>query len=372
MKRIVAQTLLLLLPFCLLFEAEEAKDGVDALLGTVNLSEWDAWFSKEAPDVPFRPSDFVRTLAGMEDEPDAERFFDRALAYALPSVKAAAAKLILFLGLAVLASILHGVHAPTSGSETAETAFRFAVSCLVLTSIVSEITTVYRLLGRIRTLSEWMLPVLLGFLTLGGMEHTAGALTSAFTLLSGGAIRLLRDAAAPICCIGGVLLSFDACAAGRLASIGRLFLRAAKWMLALISGGYGLLNAVRGAAAASADGLLLRTTRFALGSFPVVGGVVSDSVDTAFQCLLFVKNTLGVGGAVLILLLCAKPVLTVFLTRCALRIASAVGEPLSGKPYADLLRGLGDALHVLMLTEVAAVSMALIAVSPVFLTGGLA
>ena len=118
--------------------------------------------------------------------------------------------------------------------------------------------------------------------------------------------------------------------------------------------------------------MILRTAKYAAGSVPIVGGVVSDSVETVFQCVLFVKSMLGIGGAVVILLICAKPILTVFLTRCALRIASAVTEPLSGKPYADLLRGLGDMLHILLLIEATAAAMALVAISPVFLVGGFA
>ena len=372
MKRYIAQALLLLLPFCMLFEAEEAQDGIEALLGTADLSQWDTWFSKEVPDVPFKPSDFVREIAGMQDSFDSEDFFDRAVSYALPSLKTASGKLILFLGLGVLSAVLYGIHASDATARTADTAFRFVVSCLALTAIAFEIQTVYRLLDCIRTLSEWLLPVLLGFLTLTGMEHTAGALSPAFVLLSDGVIRLLRDVAAPLCCIGGVLLTFDACASGRLASVGKLLLRGAKWLLTLIVGGYGLFSALRGAAAAGADGLILRTAKYAAGSVPIVGGVVSDSVETVFQCVLFVKSMLGIGGAVVILLICAKPILTVFLTRCALRIASAVTEPLSGKPYADLLRGLGDMLHILLLIEATAAAMALVAISPVFLVGGFA
>lgn len=364
MKRAALYALLLMLPFALLPEAEETQDGVDALLGSVDLSAWDTWFAAEAPDIPFRPSDFVKATAGMEDPIDERTLLDRARAIALPSLKAASAKLLLFVGLAVLSAILHGMHGTRSLSETAETAFRFAAACLVLAAIAAELKSVQSVLHRMRGLSERLLPVLLGYLTLTGMEHTASAVTASFSLLSDGAVRLLQTAVAPIACVGGVLLTLDACASGRLASIGRLLLRASKWMLALIGTGYGLLSVLRGATAVHADGLLIRTAKTAAGSLPAVGGVVSESVETVWRLLSFVRGVLGRGGAVLMLLLSAKPLMNVFLTRCSLRAASALAEPLSGKPYADLLRGLGDTLHLLMLSELAATAMALLALAP--------
>ncbi len=369
MKRAALFVMLLFLPFTVSAESTEAKEGTEELLGTVDLADWDAWFASEAPEIAFRPSDFIKTLAGMEDPVDAQSLLEKATAFALPSLRAAAGKLILFVGLGVFGAALGGMHGAATLSETAETAFRFAAACLVLTVAASEMRSVQTVLARVRSLSERLLPVLLGYLTVTGMEHTAGAMTASFALLSDGVIRLLGNAVAPIACVGGVLSALDGCASGRLASIGKLLLRAAKWLLGLISAGFALLSALRGAAAVSADGLLIRTAKMAAGSLPAVGGIVSDSMETACRLLAFVRSVLGIGGAAVILLICAKPVITVFFTRCSLRAASAIAEPLSGKPYADLLRALGDALHVLLLSEAAAIAMALLAVSPM-LGGG--
>ena len=369
MKRFMIRTALLMLPLCLLFESEPPQEGIDELIGSIDLSGWDEWFRKEASEIPFQPSDFVREIAASDGWQNETDWMDRAAAFVLPEVTAATGKLILFLGLGVLIAVTGGLHASDGTMQTAQTALRFAVACVVLTVAAEEVKTVFRMLNRIETLSEWLLPVLLGFLTLTGMEHSASALSPAFAMLSGGVMHLLRDVAAPLCCIGGVLLAFDANATGRLASLGKLFLRAAKWLLALLSFGYGLWSAMRGSVAASADGLLFRSAKGAAGSFPVIGGIASDSIDTAYQCLQFVRRVLGVGGTVLLLLVFAKPVLSVFLSRCSFRIASAACEPLSGRSYAELLRGLGDMLHVLLLCELAAVSMSLLAIAPVFWMG---
>lgn len=369
MTRVATVTLLLLLPLCVLFESTDAQDGAEALLGTVDLSEWDAWFSEELPEVPFRPSDFVASIARLEDPVSEQGLIEHTVSFVLPSLKTAVGKLVLFLAIGIMAATLNGMTSADSAAETAKAAFRIAAACIALTAVFSELRGVYRMLQTVRSASEWLLAPLLAFLTLGGMEHTAGLLGTSFALLSSAIVRVLEGIVVPLGCIGGVLITLDACASGRLASVGRLILRAAYWLLGILCTGFGLLSAIRGAAAAGADGLLLRTAKLAAGSLPTVGGVVSDSVDTAYQCLLFVKNALGVGGAVLVLLICAKPILSAFCTRCSLRAASMLSEPLSGKPYADLLRALSDMMQVLMLSELAASAMALMTLAPVLLVG---
>ena len=122
---------------------------------------------------------------------------------------------------------------------------------------------------------------------------------------------------------------------------------------------------MRGAAAASADGFLLRTVRFAAGSLPILGGIAAESAEAAYQCLMLAKNAVGLSGVVLIVLLGAKPVLSAFLTRCALRGARALSEPLAGRSYAELLHALSDVMQVLMLSELAAYGMLALSVSPV-------
>ena len=131
-----------------------------------------------------------------------------------------------------------------------------------------------------------------------------------------------------------------------------------------------LITAVRAVTAGSADGLLLRTTKLAAGGIPAVGSLLSESVETAFQCLRFVRNALGLTGCMVLLSAVGKPILSTVLSRCSLRVSAALTEPLAGKPFVDLLRGMGDTLHVLMLCELAAVSAALFVIAPVFGAGG--
>lgn len=369
MRKAVIAILILLTPMILCAETDEVQDGVDALLETIDLKEWDAWFRQNGGGGALLPSELLKQLAETQSSVTDVKP-DRILSRMLPSLKSALAKAALLLGLAVLGASVRGVSEASPVAQTAQTAFKICAAAAVLILALAEIHGAVRSVSNTERTAELFLPAIVGFLSLCGLENTALLLPASYTLLSDVVLKLTETCVMPTAIVGGVLLALDAGGAGRLASIGKLLQRAAKWILATSCSFYLVVTAVRSVAAGSADGLLLKTTKFAAGSIPSIGSLLSESVDTAFRCMHFVRNALGLTGCVVLLMLALKPVLSIALTRGCLRASSLLSEPLSGKPYADLLRGMGDTLHILMLCELAALAMSLVMLAPVFYAGG--
>ena len=365
MRRAALFALLLLVLFA---EADEAQDGIDALLDRIDLSAWDAWFTEQAIDAPL-PSDYLRTLTDAEPKA-AEGFTLESLSdRLLPALRTLSGKTALFLGFAVLGAAARALSDASSVGETAQAAFRLTACGAVL---LAAFAAVSEALSAIRTVShtaELVLPALVGFLALSGMENTALFMSASHAALCDTVLRIIEVAVAPCALIGGVLSALDAGAEGRLAGIGRLLFRAAKWALGTVCSLFLIVTAIRAVAAGGADGLLLKTTKFAAASIPSIGALLSESVDTAFLCLRVVRRALGLTGCVTVLWIAAKPVLNTVLTRCAFRAAALLSEPLAGRAYADLLRGMGDMLHILFLSELAAIASALLLIAPAFGTG---
>lgn len=365
MKRI-ALIVLLLLPVALFSESGEADDGIDALLERIDLSEWDAWFKENAPDVPLLPSDYLRAIAEQEAPDTAGMTLEALSDRLLPSWKSAARTAALLLGFAAIGAALGALAEASSIGETAQAAFLMTVAGAVLVAAFREAAAALEAIKTVSRTAELLTPVLIGYLTLSGMTNTALLLSASHAAISDTVLRLIETVAVPCAVIGGVLLALDVGAKGRLASLGNLLLRAAKWILGTVSALFLIVTAIRVAAAGSADGLLMRTTRFAAASIPSIGALLQESVDVAYLCLRFVKNALGLTGCVTVLLIGARPVLKTVLTRCAFRAAALLSEPLQKGPYTDLLRGMGDMLHVLTLAELAANASALLLIAPVF------
>lgn len=365
MKRTVIMVIALILPLFLFAEKDETQDAVNALLRSVDLSEWDAWFSENGMDSIGLPSKILSSIANMQ-KPFASNLSARDLVSVLkPSIGSLLAGMTLFVGLAAFGAALQGVSGSSTVGETADGAFRVSVSAVVLVVSMTGIRSAFSAITVLEHTAELLLPAIVGYLSLTGLENTALLLPASYVLLNDIVLRLIETCAAPLAITGGVLLTLDANGIGRLSSVGRLLQRAAKWTLTTACSVYMLVTTVRSVAAASADGLLIKTTKLAAGSIPAIGSLLSESVDTAYHCMRFVRNALGLTGCAVLILVMLKPLLSIFLTRCSLRASALLSEPLSGKPYAELLRGMGDTLHILMLCELAALAMSLLMLVPV-------
>lgn len=98
---------------------------------------------------------------------------------------------------------------------------------------------------------------------------------------------------------------------------------------------------IQGVAGAVSDGIGLRTAKFITGAFvPVVGGVLTDAVEVVAGCSLFLKNAVGILGAVALLFLCALPIVKILSAAVVYRLAAALMQPLGANQ-------LGESLHIL-------------------------
>lgn len=69
---------------------------------------------------------------------------------------------------------------------------------------------------------------------------------------------------------------------------------------------------VQGATTAAVDGVTLKTAKYVTGNFvPVVGRLFSEATDTVIGASLLVKNSIGLAGVVIIVLMCAFPALKI-------------------------------------------------------------
>ncbi|TKD70395.1 stage III sporulation protein AE [Pseudalkalibacillus hwajinpoensis] len=95
---------------------------------------------------------------------------------------------------------------------------------------------------------------------------------------------------------------------------------------------------VQGATTAVADGITIRTAKFVTGNFiPVVGRMFTDATDTVLSASVLLKNTVGLAGVVILLMICAFPALKVLSLVLIYNIAAAVIQPLGGGPIIQSL-----------------------------------
>jgi stage III sporulation protein AE len=102
---------------------------------------------------------------------------------------------------------------------------------------------------------------------------------------------------------------------------------------------------VQGATTAVADGITIRTAKYISGNFvPVVGRTIADATDTVVGASLLVKNSVGLAGVIILLLICAFPALKILTLSFIYNFSAAIMQPLGNSPIITSLTTIGRTL----------------------------
>jgi stage III sporulation protein AE len=95
---------------------------------------------------------------------------------------------------------------------------------------------------------------------------------------------------------------------------------------------------VQGATTAVADGITIRTAKFVTGNFiPVIGRMFTEATDTVLSASVLLKNTIGLMGVSILILIAAFPAIKVLSLALIYKLAAAVLQPLGAGPVIDCL-----------------------------------
>lgn len=96
------------------------------------------------------------------------------------------------------------------------------------------------------------------------------------------------------------------------------------------------------AVASGADSWVLRGTKFAAGSIPIVGGAISEASKTIFGSFEMIKSISGGLGIVLILLTVIPPFIEMILIKTVFSLSSAFSEGMGASSITEVLKSGGD------------------------------
>ncbi|PHS36627.1 MAG: stage III sporulation protein AE [Alkaliphilus sp.] len=158
----------------------------------------------------------------------------------------------------------------------------------------------------------------------------------------------------------------------QISKLANLFKQSAIALLGFILTIFVGIISIQGIAAASVDGIGLRTTKFAIERFiPIVGGFLSDAMDTVIGCTLVLKNGIGALGFLVIFLICLLPVIKILSLVVIYRFCIAVIEPIAEKQLIDFLTQMSNTLLVLFAAVVAVAIMFFVTITIVVSTGNI-
>ncbi|EEG78333.1 stage III sporulation protein AE [Dethiobacter alkaliphilus] len=136
-----------------------------------------------------------------------------------------------------------------------------------------------------------------------------------------------------------------------------LFRNVSVWVMGMTMTIFTGLLAVHGVASSVGDAVTIRTAKFMTGAFlPVVGGMLTDAVETVASATLILKNTVHLAGVLLLFYVVVFPLLKILALVFIYKLAAALIQPLGETNLSDSLNTMGNCL-ALIFAAVAIVSV---------------
>ncbi len=333
----------------------EAEDILDA----VDLTAWDDLFAAmEATESWQRPSVLVREIAAGETDP--ARLLDWLKAKGLGGLSNAVNLCIVALVTGVLGALLEAVL--DGAILPARRVLSVGLAAFLLVRLLPLLRRGLACLRGVLALAEGIVPLMTAALLLLGSPQGAAVMGTAGELLLGTCLTWMEGSLAPLALSAGVLRAADFMGDSVLSSMSRLLFGLVRWGVRVLCLGYMVIAGLMGAGAASMDTLLLRSGKAAVGSLPLVGSIVSDSLGAAAACLGLVKGALGRTGMLLAAVQVAGPAAELLLHGFGFKAASSLLLPLEQREMSSLIGALGEMLTVLGALILAAGAMLSVAV----------
>ena len=263
--------------------------------------------------------------------------------------------------LAVFCAMLQNLHSAFEGESVGKLAYSICYMLLIILSITSFYTAVKIGTSAIDSMVSFMqslLPTLLILLaSVGGITSATVFQPLIFASISV-ISTIIKTVVIPMIMFSAVLTLIDNVSEtvqiSRLSSLIRQFALAI--MGVSLTAFVGVVS-VQGIAASSADGISIKTAKFAVDKFiPVVGGFLKDAFDTIVSCTHLIKNGVGIAGLLILILVASIPVIKMLAVVIIYKVSSALIQPISDNQLVQCLNDMGNTL-MLLLTCVMAVGV---------------
>ncbi|MCM1566098.1 MAG: stage III sporulation protein AE [Dehalobacter sp.] len=132
------------------------------------------------------------------------------------------------------------------------------------------------------------------------------------------------------------------------------------------------IMSVQGVTGGVADGVTLRTVKYAADLIPVAGKFFKDAVEIVASSGLLLKNALGIVAMIAIIIITFLPAIKIIAMMFTFKLAAALVEPLGEKELADSLQDMSKGLLYIFVTVTSVGIMFFMTIVIIVGTGNLA
>lgn len=251
--------------------------------------------------------------------------------------------------LAVLCALLQNLQTSFENSTIATLAYHVCYIFLIVISLVAFYNALVLARETVATmvgLMEALLPLVITLLAGVGAITSAAMFTPLMLFVVSSVSLVVKDLILPLLFLTAVLDCVNYLSNNyKLSNLASVFKQAGMVILGLTLVIFVGIISIQGAAGGVADGLALRTAKYATATFiPVVGKMFADTVELVMGASLMIKNAVGIFGIMAIATICAFPIIKLTALIAIMKITGALIQPMGDERMAKCLEAIGNNL----------------------------
>ena len=259
----------------------------------------------------------------------------------------------IIIAISVFASMIQGLKPKNDGNSIAGVV-NFVIYGIITIVIFSMLTklifSVTSTITLIKKQMDVVFPILLTLLTSVGGTVSVGVYQPTMAVLSSIIINIFVLFLLPLFVLSCVLTLINNLSNSvKLNKLIEFLSSIFKWTTSVVFTIFLTFASLQGLTAGSIDGLSIRTAKFTLKSYvPIVGSYVSDGIFIVLAGCNLIKNAVGACGLILLFATIISPLVEIIVFMLALKLISAVIEPMGDAKCANLVSGLSKNMKMLV------------------------
>lgn len=156
-----------------------------------------------------------------------------------------------------------------------------------------------------------------------------------------------------------------------IGTLTKLLNSVSKWLYTGILTLFTAVLSLYGFSTKAFNSVAVKGIKFAMGSLvPVVGGILSDTVDTVLSGANLLKNAVGTAGIVTLFSAASAPLLKILIMMLLLKATAAIIEPFSEKRTVNMLLAISDTVKIMFSMVITASLLFIISIVIILLSSG--
>ncbi|WP_026693550.1 stage III sporulation protein AE [Peribacillus kribbensis] len=244
--------------------------------------------------------------------------------------------------LTVLSMFLQNLQSAFEKSTVSKVAYAIVFMVLIILALNSFHVAIEYTSTTVRTMTEFLLaliPLLIALIAASGGVVSAAFFHPVLVFLMNTSGILVQKIVLPLLLLSAVLSIVSILSEQyKVTQLANLLRNGGIWLIGTFMTIFLGVISVQGTSSAVADGITIRTAKFITGNFiPVVGRMFSDATDTVMSASVLLKNSVGIAGVIILLLICIFPALKILIIALIYKLAAAILQPLGGGPVISCL-----------------------------------